>query len=333
MSFTLSKLGAEITVPDLKIASAEVRSYPVADSRFDSTVEQEITFARLPKRMEYAIPLTVKDAVFIRQPPLTEELNPEQYDKVTETEAWKDGKVVVHRPVEYVDSLAVYHSYKIGNEAKAGKIMHIPRPKCVDKLGAVGWGKISYVDGNLIILLPEEYMKNAEYPVVVDPTFGYTSIGGTSHNGVGGMTWSYLATLSENGNVSKLTWYVANLFGEDAQGGVYGGGAAKIEVTNTNTFAGAGPAWLDLTFAEAEGLTAGGCYLSGWMVQGDVYYDAGDGNTNWVDTGQFPDTIDGDIAQFDRKMSIYATYETGGGGLSMPVAMHHYNRISHVIRG
>ena len=69
-----------------------------------------------------------------------------------------------------------YAVYKDNN-----KLFHIYRPKIIDASGKVVWGEL-FIDKNLGILsiiVPQEFLNDAVYPVIIDPTFGYTSVGGS----------------------------------------------------------------------------------------------------------------------------------------------------------
>lgn len=79
-------------------------------------------------------------------------------------------------------SYALYHTAKadhiLGSTNYAtGKIFHIYRPKAIDATGAEVWAELSYSEGVLSVTVPEKWLETAAYPVVVDPTFGYTLCG------------------------------------------------------------------------------------------------------------------------------------------------------------
>jgi hypothetical protein len=54
---------------------------------------------------------------------------------------------------------------------------HIHRPKIIDARGAWCWGSIQVASDILRITIPEQWLSEAVYPVVVDPTIGSTTIG------------------------------------------------------------------------------------------------------------------------------------------------------------
>jgi len=119
-----------------------------------------------------------------------------------------------NQPENVKGSYAVYHSTRgkinriDGMDYKAGKAFHIYRPKIIDFKGNKTWGElnISKSAGILTVTIDEAWLTKAVYPVVVDPTFGLTSIGG--NNGAhGGNSVRVVETITmpENGDVEKLT--------------------------------------------------------------------------------------------------------------------------------
>lgn len=92
----------------------------------------------------------------------------------------------VVRPDNVVGSYAVYHKTKgrindsAGMEYKAGKAFHVYRPHVVDDNNNETWGELSLAAGVLTVSVDQTWLDNAVYPVIVDPTFGYTTLGGTA---------------------------------------------------------------------------------------------------------------------------------------------------------
>jgi hypothetical protein len=127
---------------------------------------------------------------FYPQPPLNEETHNklENIDHCTQTDCYdKSGKVVVHRPEDVVDSIAVYAAGKSGDYTAmggmnymAGKVAQIKRVKAIDATGNWAYCKQTISNGFWTKTCPQDFLDNAIYPVVIDPTFGYTGIGGSS---------------------------------------------------------------------------------------------------------------------------------------------------------
>ncbi|GHU14362.1 hypothetical protein FACS1894161_4990 [Spirochaetia bacterium] len=77
-------------------------------------------------------------------------------------------------------SYAVYKKETLVGEG-TGKLCHIHRPKIIDALGREVWGDLSVVGNELRITIPENWLADAKYPVVVDPTIGTTAIGSQTY--------------------------------------------------------------------------------------------------------------------------------------------------------
>lgn len=96
----------------------------------------------------------------------------------------KDGSTVAHRPDNVVGSYAVYSKVNKDHVAGGvnfanGKLFHLYRPQAKDAKGTTVWGSLNYANGQLDMMFPQDYLDNAVYPVTIDPTYGYTSLGAT----------------------------------------------------------------------------------------------------------------------------------------------------------
>lgn len=128
------------------------------------------------------------------------------------------------RPDNVVGSYAVYHSTKRhnrvgGNEYRTGKAFHIYRPYAEDANGDTIWCDLN-IDTNanlMTVTIDQQWLDNAVYPVVVDPTFGTTSTGASDQgfcrdNGSGFKAVYRLAskyTPSEDGTIDTYHAYTA----------------------------------------------------------------------------------------------------------------------------
>lgn len=156
-----------------KAKDYEVHQYekPVDE---DGGFEFEWVLPKKPKSNVLTATIQTKELDFFYQPALTEQ-------------EIANG---AQRPDNVVGSYAVYHKTKggmndsAGMEYKTGKAFHIYRPEAVDATGARTWCELNVdVDaGVLIVTVPQKFLDTAVYPVVVDPTFGYTSSGASSQN-------------------------------------------------------------------------------------------------------------------------------------------------------
>jgi hypothetical protein len=73
-------------------------------------------------------------------------------------------------------SYAVYTKETLIGEG-TGKLCHIHRPLIIDSRGRRVWGDLSVTGNTLGITIPETWLSEAKYPVVVDPTIGTSTVG------------------------------------------------------------------------------------------------------------------------------------------------------------
>jgi hypothetical protein len=86
-------------------------------------------------------------------------------------------------------SYAVYKKETIIGDGRmsegTGKLCHIHRPEIIDSRGRRCWGDLSVTGNELRITIPEFFLSEAKYPVVVDPTIGTTTVGSQTPQNVG----------------------------------------------------------------------------------------------------------------------------------------------------
>jgi hypothetical protein len=76
-------------------------------------------------------------------------------------------------------SYAVYKKETLVGQG-TGKLCHIHRPEIIDARGRRCWGDLSVTGNRLCITIPESWLSEAEYPVIVDPTIGTSTVGNLS---------------------------------------------------------------------------------------------------------------------------------------------------------
>ncbi len=162
--------------------------------------EFEIILKNKPK--SNVIPLTVrtKELAFHYQAELTAE-----------------ERLTSHRPVNVVKSYAAYHMSKSNNAYGTGKAFHIYRPWAVDATGRRIWCDFDPDwdgRGDLNITISQDFLDSAVYPVIIDPTFGYSEQGPSTYTTptTGGVDDEHNALLSITGaagNVTHLNGYIA----------------------------------------------------------------------------------------------------------------------------
>jgi len=186
-----------------KDGNEEVHAYPIDDENF----EVEIVLKRKPDTNLFEFQIDGHENLdFFYQPALDAHLETDE-EKIasgcTPTDC-NNG----HRPENIVGSYAVYHKTKANHivgqtNYETGKAFHIYRPKAIDASGNEAWAILNYFNGILNVTVPQVFLDNASYPVKVDPTFGYTTVGGTNDDQ--NLAW-------ENGDLSATigqTWALA----------------------------------------------------------------------------------------------------------------------------
>jgi hypothetical protein len=76
-------------------------------------------------------------------------------------------------------SYAVYKKNSLIGEG-TGKLCHIHRPLIIDARGRRCWGTLAVAGNVLRITIPEKWLSEAKYPVIVDPVVGTTTVGSES---------------------------------------------------------------------------------------------------------------------------------------------------------
>lgn len=243
------------------------------------------------------------------------------------------------RPKNVVGSYAVYHATR-GNfhsskenaeKYKTGKAFHIYRPKITDSSGKSCWGDLNLDEkkGILRVVIPESFLNEAVYPIIVDPTFGYTSTGGSVSSFPSGGSNSasvWKASIPEDGSVSKITVYGRNFSkGAVNQKGLIfddsGGSPNNLQANSGSVSVNSTLKWRDFTLSAS---LVTGDYWLGLVTAGsnnDVRYDTntGSGPQKNTSNGAYnfaspPSTITISTTNSDRNLSIYATYTASGGG-------------------
>lgn len=115
-----------------------------------------------------------------------------------------------YQPENVIGSYAVYHktkaNHRVGSTNYAtGKAFHIYRPKAIDANGTEVWAELNYQNGTLSVTVPPKFLDDAIYPVVVDPAFGYTTIGGSGWTMSAGELKGTLFTNATDGTITKFT--------------------------------------------------------------------------------------------------------------------------------
>jgi len=108
-------------------------------------------------------------------------------------------------------SYAAFYSPGKHNQYKAGKAFHIYRPRAWNNTGDTVWCDlaINASTKTLTISIPQVFLDSTGYPVVIDPTFGCTSKGGTAMS-MGANNFRHLVNYNDYADAdgSLLTAYI-----------------------------------------------------------------------------------------------------------------------------
>lgn len=208
-------------------ADQAINVYPIEEG-----FELELVLKTIPPTNVFSFEVPgCENYDFIPQPALNTEGREGDGRVITCTEEQcldKDGNVVMERPADIVDSMAIYAKGKSGTKDginhQNGKIGHIKRIKVIDANGDWTYGTMKFDPKTCRYdkIIPEDFRLNAPYPIIVDPTFGYTTLGGTQDNtdkfananltaAVGSITSGIAGTAYFGGNTDSggATVYVA----------------------------------------------------------------------------------------------------------------------------
>lgn len=300
----------------------EVHIYEKPEVAEDGGLEIEVVLKEKPISNVIEFSIETKGLDFFYQP----ELEDSEVEEVVEREkiSIEEAKRR-YRPENIVGSYAVYHSEKQGNytnvEYKTGKFCHIYRPLVKDSKGSEIWGKLNVdVENKLLtITIDEKWLESAVYPVIVDPTFGYSSIGASSesfsnpYSNSGGCKFTGSA-----GTIDSMSVY----FSCPAPGtgfGLYTNGGTLKEGNDWAIDSNSSAGWITENFTGTTSVSAEDYVLVWGNINTaiTVYYDSGTSGqgkypssnpfSNWA----FASSITFSASTTSRKFSAYINYTVG----------------------
>jgi len=290
-------------------------------------LEWEVVLDNPPDTNCFEFPLETSGLRFYHQPPLS------------------DSEIALdcYRPDNVIGSWAAYHALRSGRHVTVGargdtslvedygcgKAFHIYRPKAWDSSGDTVWCKLHLEDDRLNLIMPQQFLDDAVYPVTIDPEIGFSGVGASYRTvldyGQANVDpdYTYVATTGDRvtGFCAHTKVYsgtktceaaVYTMPGDSLNGGQRPDTAVFISISNTDY------AWNSVTglsqslasgtrYAMALGNTSGTINISydASVVPDNTSYAADNQSlmTTWVETGRA-----------DHRLSMYALVENTGGG-------------------
>ncbi|UCD20923.1 MAG: hypothetical protein JSW08_00025 [archaeon] len=289
----------------------------------NKSFEWEVVLKSRPAQNSIDFPVILSNLDCTKQLPLDEEMQGYNYSFCNATHCFLEGENLT-RPERVVNSYACYHTNKSGNEYEIGKALHIYRIKVIDSLGDSIWGEMDISGGTMEITLDRTWLRNAEYPVTIDPIFGYDTIGG-SNQALTSNTLCSRFDAPEDGTVTQVVWYHNDAWNkENLNLGYYTHDSGEDLPYQVVATSGRG----DLTLGDGQWYWFNQS-VSGSISNGVTYWLCGFGTAradNQYDTSGGYRTVRAQSVEFEdpwvtttsaynnRIVSIYANYTTGAGG-------------------
>ena len=245
-----------------------------------------------------------------------------------------------YRPENVTGSYAVYHSTKRNHingsvNYGTGKALHIYRPMLIDNQGDTIYADLTITSNELTIDFANisAWLNKAKYPVVIDPTFGYTGEGG-SYETWAANDWVGLTATSSSDAATGTDWKIyqsAKMHTAGATGNCKGAiylSSTNARVTNgiggVSTQITASKAWVTSSYSTAPTISNSTDYKIGVVVGNastgsfDLYFD--NTGAGWYDTnitgGYSSPGTPVDPTSINRNHSVYASY-TSASTLAM----------------
>lgn len=314
---------------------------PSATVGEDGGVEININLTSKPSTNIFPFLLKgTSDVDFFYQPALKNE-NPDG-------STWEEtGHGTRRRLANVVGSYAVYSktfkNYTIGQtNYGTGKICQIYRPLVTDANGKTTWATLDVTNDILTVTVPQDFLDNAVYPVVVDPTFGYTTQGASQDNPFYNIfVWNKATSNpASNGTLTSVSMIGQIKIGApgfapavyDEVAGIPGNIIAAVNAGGTLVGSGIGTVTTNLSGS----VTSGTQYWLGWALNAgqtinddfwmqydsnggalELYFDAS--ALRGTNSDPWPSNPSSGIltSVTDERASIYATYTAASAGSSI----------------
>jgi hypothetical protein len=312
---------------DLTVGDEKHRYY----IRPDGKLEYEIHLASKPGTEVIEFDLMFSpDLQFSKQPTLQDEWAASPNIGMTLNEFLATHE----RPDNVINSYAVYWPRGSGwNEKKTGKVCHIYRPTLTDKNGNWIWAEWQLQHGEtgralFELRMDQAWLNQAVFPVVVGPTFGVTSVGGSQGGyGFDEMAVSAMSAPPSSGTTDTFHHHCHNDNGVDKNFcvGLYTQNAGPETLVGSEDCTQIGPwaapwAWRELP-CENLSVTKDTYYWLGLNGDDDVSVsydmDAGGDQDRYYNDMLYPAAwpeTHGKDSSSDAVYSSFITYTASGSG-------------------
>lgn len=232
------------------------------------------------------------------------------------------------RPDDIINSYAVMLNvsghYQSNGESlinyESGKYGHLYRPVMILPDGSKHWGRQLIVGSELLVYIPQEVV-NAWNPsdgdLVLDPTFGYTSLGGSAGSSTQNRVHvsdalTYVASAGDT--ITAFTLYQNSPWSNPMEMSVYSivAGNAVSKLGASGYIATSVPDGWKTVSGLSVTMSGGTRYGSAWGGQGNGFqykYDSGTGTQMQLNTTSGLPATWTSSGNNTRRGSMYATYE------------------------
>jgi len=291
----------------------------------DIGFEYEIKLPYKPSFNTFEMTIRTKNISLIYNPEISDEQAQRLIDNRIAAEqptpTLEEAKRII-RPEIIVGSYAVYYNLNKNDKYRSGKAFHIYRPKAVDSENNETWCEmnIDIVNEIMTISVPQDFIDSAVYPVIIDPTFGNTSIGGSWYEYVNGQGFAGIYTSNDTTYIDSLVFYAKRTYAggttPNLKGVIWGGGTppaailtngvdGSVAVTNTTGD------WYTVRYNTKPSVSNGTAYRLGAICDqnfssASIAYD---GNVE-IDPNNYatPEAYEPFTSEPTFQPSVYATY-------------------------
>ncbi|MFA5128108.1 MAG: hypothetical protein WC457_03870 [Patescibacteria group bacterium] len=287
--------------------------------------EFEFALKTKPSTNVFEFDIATENLEFFYQPPLNVEMSD---PSCSPTECHE-----YHRPINVVGSYAVYYKGGLQGDYSAmggknygtGMAFSIYRPQAFDASGRYTWCELNIdeVSGKMTITVPQYFLDEAVYPVIVDPTFGNTTAGTSYTSSINGrMVGSKFDSGSgaAGATVVTTTAYMYPDSGYYAGYGIYNS-SYNLVANSASTAVGTTKAWYAYKLSTSPTISSS----TYWLLKNDndsqnyFYYTTGATNQSLSKTqtyGTWPSSFTSPTLGA-LKYSIYATYNASSNNVTV----------------